>query len=59
MEESSYAPSSQSKLEDESTFAHSEEQAEVLQEIGSMKDKNILDPAQEKAEAPQEMEDIR
>lgn len=59
MEDSSYIPSSQSKLDEDSTFAHSEEQAEVLQEIGSMKDKNNMDIAQQKAEAPQAMDVTR
>lgn len=59
MEDSSYAPSSQRKIEEESTFAHTEEQAEALQEIGSMKDKNSLDMAQETAKTPQERVDIR
>lgn len=36
MEDSSYAPSLQSKIEEESTFAHTEEQVEVLEEIVSM-----------------------
>ena len=59
IEDSSYAPSSQSKIEEESTFAHTEEQAEVLQEIVSMQGKNSLDLAPDPAKNSPERVDAR
>lgn len=55
-EDSSYIPSSQSRLEEDSTCVHSEEQNEVLKEIGSMMAEDTTNISQHSSEDPQAME---
>lgn len=54
--DSSYNPELQSKIDEESTYGYSAEQAEALQEIGSLKGKEPMDTSEGPPEALMEVQ---